>query len=104
MAAMAQQGLQPGHVGTIPAAAGGPKGLVLGALDRYIFGEWLPRSDQTVNLVGASIGAWRMSTACLNGCVDAFERLERDYIAQHYELAPGQSRPSATLVLPSARL
>ena len=31
-----QHGLQPGDVSVIPAAAGGPKGLILGPLDRYI--------------------------------------------------------------------
>jgi hypothetical protein len=96
--AIAQNGLQPGDVRTIPGAAGGPKGLLLGALDRFIFGEWLPRSTQPVDLVGASIGAWRMATACLDQPVAAFERLEHEYIHQHYELAPGQSRPSAAMV------
>jgi hypothetical protein len=80
-------------VGVIPAAAGGPKGLVLGPLDRFIFGDWLARSDQRVDLVGASIGAWRMATACLRDPIAAFSRLERDYIAQDYELPPGRKRP-----------
>ena len=88
-------GLNPQDVGVIPAAAGGPKGLILGPIDRFLFGEWLPRSTQAVHLVGASIGAWRMATACLGNTVAAFERLERDYIAQHYELPPGQRRPTA---------
>ncbi|NBX20420.1 MAG: patatin-like phospholipase family protein [Betaproteobacteria bacterium] len=65
-ASLAAHGLQPQHVATIPGAAGGPKGLILGAMDRFLFGEWLPRSDQAVDLVGASIGAWRMATACLD--------------------------------------
>ena len=93
-----QHGLRPQDVGIVPAAAGGPKGLILGPLDRFIFGQWLPRSAQPVDLVGASIGAWRMATACLQDSVSAFERLERDYIAQHYELPPGQKRPSADQV------
>ena len=93
-----RQGLQPQDVGIIPAAAGGPKGLILGPLDRFLFGDWLPRSRQPVDLVGASIGAWRMATACLDSSVPAFERLERDYIRQHYELPPGQKRPSADQV------
>lgn len=91
-------GLLPAHVGVIPGAAGGPKGLILGQLDRFIFGQWLPQSHQPVHLVGASIGAWRMATACLNEPVAAFERLERDYIHQHYELAPGQKRVTAEQV------
>lgn len=95
---IAQHGLRPQDVGVIPAAAGGPKGLILGPLDRFIFGQWLPQSQQRVHLVGASIGAWRMSTACLHDSVAAFERLERDYIAQHYALRPGEKRPSARQV------
>ncbi|MFM9899902.1 MAG: patatin-like phospholipase family protein [Polaromonas sp.] len=95
---IAAHGLQPRDVGVVPGAAGGPKGLILGPLDRFIFGDWLAQSDHPVHLVGASIGAWRMATACLNQPVAAFERLERDYIAQHYELQPGQKRPTADFV------
>ncbi len=93
-----QHGLLPGHIHTIPAAAGGPKGLILGALDRYLFGQWLPQSSQAIDLVGASIGAWRMATACLDDPVAAFRRLEHDYIHQHYELQPGQKMPPAEQV------
>ena len=96
--AIAQNGLSPQDIRTIPAAAGGPKGLLLGALDRFIFGEWLSGSTQPIDLVGASIGAWRMATACLDQPVSAFERLEYDYIHQHYETAPGQKRPTAAMV------
>ena len=96
--AIAQNGLSPQDIRTIPAAAGGPKGLLLGALDRFIFGEWLSGSTQPIDLVGASIGAWRMATACLDQPVSAFERLEYDYIHQHYETALGQKRPTAAMV------
>jgi hypothetical protein len=91
---IAQHGLRPEHVGVIPGAAGGPKGLILGPLDRFIFGEWLPQSTQRIDLIGASIGAWRMATACLNQAVAGFERLEHDYIQQRYEPPPGQKRLS----------
>lgn len=93
-----RHGLRPQDVATIPAAAGGPKGLILGPLDRFIFGDWLPRSSQPVHLVGASIGAWRMATACLPGSMAAFERLEHDYIHQQYDAPPGRRRPSAQQV------
>ena len=95
---IAAHGLAPGDVGIVPAAAGGPKGLILGPLDRFLFGQWLPASGHTVHLVGASIGAWRVATACLHQPVQAFERLERDYIAQDYELPPGQRTPTAAHV------
>lgn len=98
LAHIREHGLRPEHIGVIPAAAGGPKGLILGPLDRYIFGEWLAQRQQPVDLVGASIGAWRMATACLNAPVAAFERLERDYIHQRYEPLPGQKRVSAQQV------
>ena len=95
---MEKNGLRPQDIGVVPGAAGGPKGLILGPLDRFIFGQWLPQSTQPVHLVGASIGAWRMATACLNDPVQAFERLEHDYIGQHYEVQPGQKRPSADFI------
>ncbi len=93
-----KNGLQPRDIGVVPGAAGGPKGLILGALDRFIFGNWLAQSVQPVHLVGASIGAWRMATACLKAPVAAFTRLEHDYIHQHYALQPGQKRLTADFV------
>ena len=88
-----ERGLRPGDVRVIPAAAGGPKGLVLNPLDRYLFGEWLPHASTTVHLIGASIGAWRMASACLADPDRALARLAEDYIGQRYEHAPG--RPPA---------
>ena len=91
---IARNGVGPQDVATVPGAAGGPKGLILGPLDRWLFGEWLSSSSQPIDLVGASIGAWRMATACLNEPVKAFQRLETDYIRQHYEPPPGKKQPS----------
>ena len=93
-----EHGLRATDVGVVPAAAGGPKGLILGPLDRFLFGRWLPGTDHTIHLVGASIGAWRMATACLRDAVPAFERLERDYIAQDYALPRGRRTPTAAHV------
>ena len=95
---IAQHGLAARDVGAVPAAAGGPKGLILGPLDRYLCGQWLPATDHTLHLVGASIGAWRMAAACLREPVQALARLERDYIAQDYELPPGRRTPTAAHV------
>jgi hypothetical protein len=85
-----ERGLQPGDVRVVPGAAGGPKGLVLVPLDRFLFGEWLPRGGHTVHLIGASIGAWRMATACLPDAAAAFNQLAHDYIHQRYQHAPGK--------------
>jgi hypothetical protein len=87
---MRAHGLSPHDVRAIPAAAGGPKGLVLSALDQYLFGEWLARSEHTVHLLGASIGAWRMATGCLDAPAAAFAQMAEDYIGQVYEHAPGK--------------
>jgi hypothetical protein len=100
---LALHGLSASDVGVIPAAAGGPKGLVLGPLDRFMFDEWLPTSQQPIDLVGASIGAWRMATACLPDRRAGLLRLEHDYIHQHYELKPGEKFPSAKQVSDSFR-
>lgn len=95
---IAQNGLQPQDVRTIPGAAGGPKGLILGPIDRFLFGEWLPRSTQPVDLVGASIGAWRLATACLDNPVDAFQHFEHNYVRQKFEVPEGQKRLTARQV------
>ena len=93
-----QHGLRPQDVGVIPGAAGGPKGLILGPLDRFIFGDWLAKSDHPIHLVGASIGAWRMATACLRNSLNELKKLEHDYIRQNYEIKPGEKFPSADTV------
>jgi hypothetical protein len=100
---LASQGLSASDVRVIPAAAGGPKGLILGPLDRFMFNEWLPSSQLSIDLVGASIGAWRMATACLPDSRAGLLRLEHDYIHQHYELKPGEKFPSTQQVSDSFR-
>jgi len=90
-----ERGLRPADVRVVPAAAGGPKGLALNALDRFIFGHWLPASGQTVHLLGASIGAWRMAAACCADPDAAFAELAEDYICQEYPHEPNKApRPS----------
>ena len=88
-----RHGLLPEHVGVIPAAAGGPKGLMLLRLDRFLFGEWLPQSTQAIHLVGASIGAWRMATACMPDPLAGLAQLEDGYI--HEEMPPRTVRGKA---------
>jgi hypothetical protein len=98
-ARLAERGLRASDVRVIPAAAGGPKGLILGPLDQFIFGEWLAGSQQEVHLLGASIGAWRMATACLGRNATQtraeFERLTQEYVHQHYERLPGKMPTAA---------
>lgn len=89
-ARLRERGLNAGDVRIVPGAAGGPKGLVLSPLDRFLFGEWLVDGAQPVHLIGASIGAWRMATACLRDPDEAFARMADDYIRQEYEQRGGR--------------
>ena len=94
LARVRARGLAPADVRVIPAAAGGPKGLTLLPLDRFLIGEWLPRSTQPVDLIGASIGAWRMAAAALNDPVQALAALEHAYIRQDFDVPPGRKSPT----------
>lgn len=95
---IASQGLRPQDVRLVPAAAGGPKGLMLTHLDQHLFGRWLPTGGHTVHLVGASIGAWRMATAAMPDPARAFADLAHGYIHQHIEPEPGRQMPSAARI------
>ena len=92
-----ERGLQPQDVRVVAGAAGGPKGLVLNALDQRLFGHWLAGSQQTVHLVGASIGAWRMVCAALDDPAAALQRLADDYIDQRYEAVSGRGTLAAQM-------
>lgn len=89
---IARQGLSPADVRVIPGAAGGPKGLILGPLDQHIFGQWLPGSGQPVDLVGASIGAWRLATACLDQAQSMLADFSNGYVNQRLDPPPGRKR------------
>jgi hypothetical protein len=85
-----EQGLRPHDVFAVPGAAGGPKGLVLNPLDQFLFGQWLPQAGHPVHLLGASVGAWRMATACRPDAAAALAQMGHDYITQEYPHEPGR--------------
>ncbi|MEW5881272.1 MAG: patatin-like phospholipase family protein [Pseudomonadota bacterium] len=89
-----EQGLRPADIACIPAAAGGPKGLALIPLDTHLFGSWL-RDAPHVELIGASIGAWRMFAAAQVDPVAALARLAESYIEQRYPRDPTPGDVSA---------
>lgn len=91
---IAAHGLQAADVSAVAGAAGGPKGLALIPLDRYVFGDWLPSRPRPRALFGASIGAWRMAAAAQRDPVAALDRLEQAYL----ELQRYPQAPSAALV------
>ena len=75
LATLKRDGLQASAVEIIPAAAGGPKGLALHGLDCAIFGQWLAQAPRPRQLIGASVGAWRMAAAAQADPIAALSRL-----------------------------
>jgi hypothetical protein len=63
-----EHGLRPEDISMVPGAAGGPKGLGLAKLDEWLFADWLPQGfakrNTPIDLIGASIGAWRFASVC----------------------------------------
>jgi hypothetical protein len=98
LAHIREHGLQAKDIAVIPAAAGGPKGLILQALDQWLFGEWLPSAARERSLIGASIGSWRMAAACHADPVAGFQKLADLYCEQRYS-----SKPSAHQVTEKIR-
>jgi len=96
-AQIARDGLKPSDIACIPAAAGGPKGLALMPLDRWLFGEWL-RDPVNLTLVGSSIGAWRMAAAIDADPVRAIDNLQRGYIEdQNFAIKPSPTEVAALM-------
>jgi len=85
-----QHGLAPADIACIPAAAGGPKGLALLPLDRLLHREWLQVPGLSIELMGASVGAWRMAALAQPDPIAALDRLQHAYVRdQNYSERPG---------------
>jgi len=98
LAHLREHGLRGQDIAIVPAAAGGPEGLIFQHLDQWLFGNWLPSAPRERTLIGASIGAWRMAAACHADPVAAFQRLSDLYCEQSYP-----HRPSARFVSQSCK-
>ncbi len=81
-------GLNPGDVKIVAGAAGGPKWLILGQLDRVLFGEWFAGRTDPLFLLGSSIGSWRFAAVSRKEPVAALDRFEFAYIHQAYTTKP----------------
>jgi len=77
-------GLKPGDIKIILAASGGPKWFVLSKLDQYLNQNFLSKAPQSIELIGSSIGAWRMACYAMKDPASAIERLEQTYIASRH--------------------
>lgn len=81
---IATEGLQAADIAIVPAAAGGPKGLILHGIDKWLFGEWFRTAPRQRSLIGASIGSWRMAAAAFHDPIAAHKRLAYQYAHQTY--------------------
>ncbi|MGL4577039.1 MAG: patatin-like phospholipase family protein, partial [Burkholderiaceae bacterium] len=89
LAQIRQHGLRPQDIACVPAAAGGPKGLILNSLDKLLFGHWLAKEPRQRHLIGASIGAWRMACGAASDPEQALDDLAGFYIEeQRYGAKP----------------
>lgn len=105
-----EHGLTQDIVKVVAGAAGGPKWLILGAMDRFLFSEWFAKrisalpdktlSESTVGeksdkktpdplfLLGSSAGAWRFAAASHKNPSKALEKFADAYINQWYSIKP----------------
>lgn len=81
-----ENGLSPELVRMIVGASGGPKWLILNGLDKYILGDWLADADHKIDLIGSSIGAWRMACAAHPDAGRIYTALADEYLGyEHLE-------------------
>lgn len=90
-----KNGFDPQKVKVISGAAGGPKWLVLGQMDKFLFGEWLKDRKDPLHLIGSSIGAWRFAAAAQRDPIRGIEKFEKAYFAQTYSRKPTPKEISA---------
>jgi len=80
-------GLHPENIKVIAGAAGGPKWLILGHLDRFLFTAilMLPIHGQYLNMSKMFLGPWKVFLGCLRVVVCFSSRLHR-YTVLHMVL------------------
>ncbi|WLD57464.1 patatin-like phospholipase family protein [Salinispirillum sp. LH 10-3-1] len=78
-----ERGFQAKDVQVMLGASGGPKWFVLSHLDQELARNCLPKAPE-LQLVGSSIGAWRMACHAAADPVAALQRLESSYLNQSF--------------------
>jgi hypothetical protein len=88
LARIRQEGLSPEMFSAFLGASGGPKWFVLYGLDKVIFSEFLHKSDQHIDIIGSSAGAFRASCFAQNDPSAAIDRLAERYSSTVYSEKP----------------
>lgn len=68
LAQLRGRGLKPADVRVIPAAAGGPKGLILNPLDRFSFGQWMTDNPRNHRSLATCVNQGEAGVARINRC------------------------------------
>lgn len=90
-------GLNAADIEVMLGASGGPKWLVLAAIDRYLLKEWFAGRTQPLHLLGTSAGAWRLSCYAQADPLAALARLQEAYLAQQYPDKPTRAEVSQVI-------
>ncbi|ACL06619.1 conserved hypothetical protein [Desulfatibacillum aliphaticivorans] len=86
-----ENGLQPPDISAVLGASGAAKWLVLYGLDSAVFSQWFAGRTEPLELLGTSIGAWKLTAAAQDDSAAAFDRLKDAYISQSYKGRPTAS-------------
>jgi len=88
LATLRRTGFSADSFGTLLGASGGPKWLVLSAIDRVLSRRMVTGRSRPLHALGTSIGAFRHAALAQRDAPTAIARFEEAYVAQAYERAP----------------
>ncbi len=83
-----QNGLEASSFSALLGASGGPKWFVLTGLDKVLFNEFLHQSEQHIDIIGSSVGAFRASCFAQQDPAAAISRLAHSYSNTIYSEKP----------------
>lgn len=82
------EGLTPNMFSAFLGASGGPKWFVLTGLDKVVFNEFLHKSNQSIDIIGSSVGAFRASCFAQTDPSAAIQKLADGYSTTVYSDKP----------------
>ena len=94
-----EEGFHPDLFGTLVGASGGPKWLVLRALDDFWAERLLPARTRPLDALGSSIGCFRHACLGQSQPLPALDRFAESYVEQSYE----DARPDPDIVTRESR-